>query len=130
MLHHFQGKFCASLMYCPNTDCPLKLFRFLSVTNVVCDSKVNVIARKLGIPERPKMPLTGYYRFMRDNRPSIAKTAKSPREVPIIAAAQWKKLEESQKQKYNREFELEKVRIAIEEKVSQIKRITDEYNKS
>lgn len=109
IFHHFQGKFCTYSMNFPMFICTLLLFRFLSVTNVVCDSKTNIISRKLGIPERPKKPLTGYYRFLRDVRPSIQKTVSSPREVQTVAAAQWKKLDENQKQKYNQEFEQEKV---------------------
>lgn len=89
--------------------CTLFLFRFLSVTNVVCDSKTNVISRRLGIPERPKKPLTGYYRFLKDVSPSLQKTAKNQREVTTIVAAQWKTLDDTQKQKYIREYEAEKV---------------------
>lgn len=74
------------------------------------ESKTNLISRKLGIPERPKKPLTGYLRFLNEIRPTIEKTVKTQREIPTIAATQWKKLDESKKQKYNLEFEKEKVR--------------------
>ncbi|XP_055298366.1 transcription factor A, mitochondrial-like [Sitodiplosis mosellana] len=83
--------------------------RLFSGTNVVFDSKTNVISRKLGIPERPKRPMTGYYRFLKEVRPSIKKTGKTTREIPVVAAAQWNKLDESQKQKYIREYEQERV---------------------
>lgn len=83
--------------------------RFFGTTNLLCDSKANAIARKLGIPERPKKPLTGYFRFLNEVRPAIQKSVKHEKEVPAIAAAQWKKLDESQKQKYMQAFEKDKV---------------------
>lgn len=87
------------------------LFSHLGTTNVVFNSKSNAILRKLGIPERPKKPLTGYMRFLIDVRPSIEKTVKSQREVPTVAAQQWKKLTSNEKQKYNQQYENEKVMI-------------------
>lgn len=84
-------------------------YRFFGTTNVAYDSKANVIARKLGIPERPKKPLTAYFRFLREVRPVIQPTVKHEREVPGVAAAQWKKLDENQKQKYFQAFEKDKV---------------------
>lgn len=76
---------------------------------MVYDSKANVISRRLGIPERPKKPLTSYIRFLQEIRPSIQQSAKNIREIPVIAAAQWKKLDTNQKQKYIQEYEKEKV---------------------
>lgn len=64
------------------------------------------------MPERPKKPLTGYLRYLNEQRPVIAQRVQSPREVPGVAAAQWKKLDESQKQKYNQAFLNEKVNNA------------------
>lgn len=89
------------------------LFRLLSVTNVVFESKTNVISRKLGIPERPKKPMIGFYRFVKEVRPSIQKTVKNQREVLTIAATQWKKLDENQKKLYNSEYEDEKVIFGV-----------------
>lgn len=68
-----------------------------------------MIARRLGIPERPKKSLTPFFRFLRETRPSIKPSAKNAREVTAICAAQWKKLDESHKQKYIQEYEKEKV---------------------
>lgn len=42
-------------------------------------------------------------------RPVIQPTVKHEREVPGVAAAQWKKLDENQKQKYFQAFEKDKV---------------------
>lgn len=81
--------------------------RFFNTTNIAFDSKTNIISRKLGIPEVPKKPITPYLRYLNEVRPSIK--VKSPREAVTIAAAQWKKLDENQKQKYKREFENDKV---------------------
>lgn len=86
----------------------MALFRFFGGTNVVFDSQLNVIARKLGIPERPKRPMSGYYRFLQEVRPTIQ--GKTAREILVVAAAQWNKLDDGQKQKYIREYEHEKVR--------------------
>lgn len=88
---------------------PFPLFRSLSSANVVLYSKANVILRRLGIPERPKKPLTAYIRFLQEIRPSIQQSAKNIQEVPTIGAAQWKKLDENHKQKYIQEYEKEKV---------------------
>lgn len=77
---------------------------------MVLDSKTNVISRNLGIPEGPKKPLTSYFRFLKEVRPLIKPTVNHEREVTTAAAAQWKKLDENQKQKYIQAFEKEKVR--------------------
>lgn len=87
----------------------LPWFRYLSSTNVVYDSKANVISRRLGIPEPPKKPLSSYLRFLQEIRPSIQQSAKNVQEIPVIAAAQWNKLDANQKQKYTQEYEKEKV---------------------
>ena len=71
------------------------------------DSQSNVIARKLGIPERPKKPMTGFYRFLQEVRPTIQ--GKTNREIPIVAAEKWNKLDAGHKQKYIREYEQERV---------------------
>lgn len=85
------------------------LFRYLSSTNVVFDSKSNVISRRLGIPERPKKPISSYLRFLQEVRPTLQQSEKNVREIPVMAAAQWKKLDANQKQKYIQEYEKEKV---------------------
>lgn len=91
----------------------LYLFRLLSVTNVVFESKTNQISRKLGIPERPKKPIIGFYRFLKEVRPSIQKTVKSQCEVVTLAATQWKNLDENKKKLYNSEYEDEKVLFCV-----------------
>lgn len=85
----------------------------MNTTNILFESKTNAITRKLGIPERPKKPLTGYFRFLNEVRPTLESTAKSQKETMALAAAQWKKLDESQKKKYNDLFEKENVRRTI-----------------
>lgn len=47
---------------------------------------------------------------MNEIRPTLVSSAKSQKEIPVLAAAQWKKLDESQKKKYNVLFEKENVR--------------------
>lgn len=89
-------------MYC-------ETYRFFTTTNIAFDSKANVISRNLGLPERPKKPLTGYLRYMNEVRPVVSQSVKTAKEVPVIVAAQWKKLDEGQKQKYNQAFLNDKV---------------------
>lgn len=84
-------------------------YRCFTTTNVAFDSRANVISRNLGLPERPKKPLTGYLRYLVEQQPAVRQSVKSPREVPIVIAAQWKKLDENQKQKYNQAFLNERV---------------------
>lgn len=84
-------------------------YRFLTTTNVAFDSKANVINRNLSLPERPKKPMTGYLRYLNEQRPIVGQSVKLPREIPVVVAAQWKKLDEGQKQKYNQAFLNEKV---------------------
>lgn len=91
--------------------CFVQLVRFLNTTNVI-ESKANEIASRLGIPERPKKPLTGYFRFIQDIRPSLVKNDASPREVMALIGAEWKKLDENKKQKYNEQFERDRVIIS------------------
>lgn len=90
------------------------LFRLLSATNVVFESKTNLISRRLGIPERPKKPIVGFYRFLQEVRPSIQKTVKNQREVLTLAATQWKNLDENKKKSYNSEYENEKVLFCVQ----------------
>lgn len=46
---------------------------------------------------------------MNEVRPVVSQSVKSPKEVPAVVAAQWRKLDEGQKQKYNQAFLNEKV---------------------
>lgn len=85
--------------------------RYFTTTNVAFDSKANVISRNLGLPARPKKPLTGFLRYLNEVRPVVSQSVKSPKEVPVVVAAQWKNLDEGQKQKYNQAFLNEKVRF-------------------
>lgn len=90
------------------------MFRCFTTTNVAFDSKANVISRNLGLPVRPKKPLTKFLRYMNEVRPVVSQSVKSSREVPVVVAAQWKKLDEGQKQKYNQAFLNEKVNFNTE----------------
>lgn len=92
------------------------IFFFPSITNnqIACVanmSKFNKIVNKLGIPEPPKKPSTGYIRFSQEVRNSLNAPGKSLIENTALIALQWKKLSDEQKGKYNREFKKEHVRI-------------------
>lgn len=83
--------------------------RYFTTTNVAFDSKANVISRNLGLPARPKKPLSGFLRYLNEVRPVVSQSVKIPKQVPVVAAEQYKKLDEGQKQKYHQEFLNEKV---------------------
>lgn len=61
--------------------------------------------------------MTGYLRYLNEVRPVVSQSVKLPKEVPSIVAAQWKKLDEGQKQKYNQAYLNEKVFEWIETKM-------------
>ncbi|XP_031630335.1 transcription factor A, mitochondrial-like [Contarinia nasturtii] len=90
------------------TTCVALFPRFLTCTNVIWKgSQKNEILRKLNIPERPKRPIRGYLRFVKEFFPSQKKSGKPAKEVISLAAIEWKKFDDSQKQRYNQEFERE-----------------------
>lgn len=73
----------------------------LSYSNV---SRISKIVYKLGIPEPPKKPLNGYLRFQQENRESLQKSSKSQAQLISLGAAQWQRLSDDEKSKYNSEF--------------------------
>lgn len=70
-------------------------------------SKFNRIVQKLGIPEPPKKPVTGFIRFQKENLASIQRNAKSQPEVFAVAGEQWRQLSDDQKEKYNQVYKKE-----------------------
>lgn len=64
--------------------------------------------------------MTGYLRYLNEVRPVVSQSVKLSKEVPSIVAAQWKKLDEGQKQKYNQAYLNEKVFEWIETKMKKV----------
>lgn len=64
------------------------------------------IEEKLGIPEKPKRPITPYFRFMNEIRSSVK--AKNPKlkqvELTPIMGKMWKSLDASKKEKFVKSF--------------------------
>lgn len=81
--------------------------RYLPAVGVKQDTK-NLL-KSLNIPEKPKKPMTPYFRFVRDNRDSILK--KNPEykltDIAKKCAEQWKTVDANVKQKYEQEFKNE-----------------------
>lgn len=84
-------------------------FSYLNNASAAFAVKANDIAKKLGLPERPKRPSSGFIRFLTDVRPSLQATTKSPTELAQEASNRWKSLDDNQKLKYKVAFEQENV---------------------
>lgn len=82
---------------------------------MVAGYKSKTLEERLGMAERPKKPLTPYFRFMRETRPSLL--AKNPNlktgEVVKQMAKQWETVDEKQKQTYQEAYKLEKVKTCL-----------------
>ncbi|XP_055303999.1 transcription factor A, mitochondrial-like [Sitodiplosis mosellana] len=79
-------------------------------TQIACTANVstyNKIVQKLGIPEPPKKPMTGFIRFAQDSRDSNKASSKSQTALTVLAAEQWKQLSDEQKEKYNGAYKQE-----------------------
>lgn len=68
------------------------------------------IEERLGLPPRPRKPLTPFFRYMMSARPKIQieKPEMSAMEIPKLVAKTWHGLSEQQKNKYLLEYEQEK----------------------
>nr|CAD7259583.1 unnamed protein product [Timema shepardi] len=85
------------------------------------------LEEKLGIPVKPKKPLTPFFRFMGQIRPMVVQQHPSARvtDHTKIIAQQWKKLEPPAKQKFEEEFKKEMIHyIAV--RVSYENSLTDQ----
>nr|CAD7570606.1 unnamed protein product [Timema californicum] len=85
------------------------------------------LEEKLGIPVKPKKPLTPFFRFMGQIRPMVVQQHPSARvtDHTKIIAQQWKNLEPPAKQKFEEEFKKEMIHyIAV--RVSYENSLTDQ----
>lgn len=63
------------------------------------------------MPARPKKPLTPYFRFMRDIRPTIVASDPklSANDLVKTMAIKWETVDEKQKKKYQEEYKQDQV---------------------
>nr|CAD7431511.1 unnamed protein product [Timema monikensis] len=88
------------------------------------------LEEKLGIPVKPKKPLTPFFRFMGQIRPMVAQQHPGARvtDHTKIIAQQWKELEPPAKQKLEEEFKKEMIHyLAV--RVSYENSLTDQQKK-
>nr|CAD7403500.1 unnamed protein product [Timema poppensis] len=88
------------------------------------------LEEKLGIPVKPKKPLTPFFRFMGQIRPMVVQQHPGAKvtDYTKIIAQQWKKLEPPAKQKFEEEFKKEMIHyIAV--RVSYENSLTDQQKK-
>lgn len=91
---------------------------------------MRTLEEKLGLPPKPKKPLTPYFRYMNDMRDTFKK--QNP-EMPIVditrmMAQKWETVEEKTKTKYLSDFKKEQIKY-IEERAKYDSKITDEQRK-
>lgn len=69
-------------------------------------SSMRTIEDKLGLPKKPKKPLTPYFRFLQQARPDVVKQhpKASTIEVVKMIAEKWQTVDESTKKKLEAEF--------------------------
>lgn len=72
------------------------------------------LEEKLGLPPRPKRPLTPYFRFLKDNRPQIAKEHPSLSSIELMkmCAEKYKAIDNKTKVKYSEEYAKEQLDYA------------------
>lgn len=87
------------------------MFFYFSVANnlTLCysTSKFTRIVQKLGIPEPPKKPVTGFIRFQQEIQTSLRQDGKSHTQTFSVAGEKWRQMSEEQKAKYNKEYKRE-----------------------
>jgi transcription factor A, mitochondrial len=69
------------------------------------------IEDKLGLPQRPKKPLTPYFRFLVEARPTIMKDNPQMKAIEIVqlCAKKWSTIDEATKAKLTEEYQKEKI---------------------
>lgn len=81
----------------------------------------------MGLPEKPKKPLTPYFRFLKQVRSQVVE--KNPKatipEVIRMVAKQWETVDEATKSKFEEEFKKEKITY-IEKRAQYDSKLTDD----
>lgn len=85
------------------------------------------IEEKLGIPPKPKKPLTPYFRFMKEIRPQISQ--EHPKillpDVVRLVAKKWETVDEATKQKFSEEYKKDQIEY-MERRAKYDLKLTDE----
>ena len=68
---------------------------------------------RIGIPEKPKKPLTPYFRFMKETRPVLHASNPSLHLTDIVkkVAAEWVNVDANKKNKLMEDYKKEQVRF-------------------
>lgn len=88
---------------------------------------IKTIEEKLGLPPRPKKPLTPYFRFLQTARPAITKENPKLSVIEVVqrCAQKWMETDESTKAKLNDEYQQEKI-VYIKKRSDYEKNLTEE----
>lgn len=91
---------------------------------------VKTLEEKVGLPPKPKKPLTPYFRYMGDMRDTIRKQnpSMSIMDVTKLMSKQWETVDERTKVKYMNDFKKEQIKY-VEERAKYDSKITDEQRK-
>ncbi|XP_055386504.1 uncharacterized protein LOC129615367 [Condylostylus longicornis] len=85
------------------------------------------LEEKIGLPPKPKKPLTPYFRFMKKMRDSV--TAENPNakahEIVKILASKWENLDEINKKKLQEEYKKDQISY-LETRTKYDSKVTDE----
>lgn len=89
------------------------------------------VEEKLGIPPKPKKPLTPYFRFMQQIRPSLMKKNPQARVTDIVkmVAAEWEKVDQATRDSLQTKFH-EEMMVYAEEYTHYQNSLTDEQRKA
>lgn len=95
----------SQLLFMSNT------WRCTPILDISAGVKTRSLESRLGIPEKPKKPLTPFFQFMTEVRASVA--AAHPQlplqQVVKAIGAKWETVDESSKKKYLENFKREQV---------------------
>ncbi|CAD6995322.1 transcription factor A, mitochondrial isoform X1 [Ceratitis capitata] len=108
-----------------STDRPAAIANF-SVTASVA-STPRTIEEKLGLPPRPKKPLTPYFRFMQDQRPKIL--AENPKystiDIVRVISKRWSNADEALKKRLQEDYKRDQQKF-VEVRAKYEAKMTDE----
>lgn len=107
----------------------IELFTFrLAVCLQSANSSTRTIEERLGLPPRPRKPLTPFFRYMMSARPKvqIEKPEMSAMEISKLVAKTWAGFTEQQKMKYSLEYEQEKKEYKVKAAQYELRLTTDQ----
>ncbi|KAL5281567.1 TFAM family protein [Megaselia abdita] len=88
---------------------------------------VKTLEEKVGLPPKPKKPLTPYFRYMKDSRETVRKEnpEMSIMDLTKLMSKQWETVEEKTKTRYMNDFKKDQIKY-VEERAKYDSKITDE----